>query len=101
MKKLIFVGILGLFVLGSCNNSTVTHTHDEHDHAAEEHNHEAEGPDHSHEGECSGEHNHEAADEYNEAAEAHSDEIILPKAKAEAAGVKVSVIESCTFPASD
>ena len=40
------------------------------------------------EGECSGEHNHEAADEYNEAAEAHSDEIILPKAKAEAAGVK-------------
>ena len=77
MKKLIFVGILGLFVLGSCNNSTVTHTHDEHDHAAEGHNHEAEGPDHSHEGECSGEHNHEAADEYNEAAEAHSDEIIL------------------------
>ena len=39
MKKLIFVGILGLFVLGSCNNSTVTHTHDEHDHAAEGHNH--------------------------------------------------------------
>ena len=32
MKKLIFVGILGLFVLGSCNNSTVTHTHDEHTH---------------------------------------------------------------------
>ena len=53
MKKLIFVGILGLFVLGSCNNSTVTHTHDEHDHAAEGHNYEAEGPDHSHEGECS------------------------------------------------
>ena len=97
MKKLIFVGILGLFVLGSCNNSTVTHTHDEHDHAAEGHNHEAEGPDHSHEGEYSGEHNHEAADEYNEAAEAHSDEIILPKAKAEAAGVKVSVIEPAPF----
>ncbi len=97
MKKLIFVGILGLFVLGSCNNSTVTHTHDEHDHAAEGHNHEAEGPDHSHEGECSGEHNHEAADEHNEAAEAHSDEIILPKAKAEAAGVKVSVIEPAPF----
>ena len=62
MKKLIFVGILGLFVLGSCNNSTVTHTHNEHDHATEGHNHEAEGSDHSHEGECSGEHNHEAAD---------------------------------------
>ena len=41
MKKLIFVGILGLFVLGSCNNSTVTHTHNEHDHATEGHNHEA------------------------------------------------------------
>ena len=97
MKKLIFVGILGLFVLGSCNNSTVTHTHDEHDHAAEGHNHEAEGPDHSHEGECSGEHNHEATDGHNESAEAHSDEIILPKAKAEAAGVKVSVIEPAPF----
>ena len=93
MKKLIFVGILGLFVLGSCNNSTVTHTHNEHDHATEGHNHEAEGSDHSHEGECSGEHNHEATDGHNESAEAHSDEIILPKAKAEAAGVKVSVIE--------
>ena len=107
MKKLIFVGILGLFVLGSCNNSTVTHTHDEHDHAAEGHNHEAEGPDHSHEGECSGEHNHEAADEYNEAAEAHSDEIILPKdtrykliqalEMTQNKSVKVSVIEPAPF----
>ena len=97
MKKLIFVGILGLFVLGSCNNSTVTHTHNEHDHATEGHNHEAEGSNHSHEGECSGEHNHEAADGHNESAEAHSDEIILPKAKAEAAGVKVSVIEPAPF----
>lgn len=97
MKKLIFVGILGLFVLGSCNNSTVTHTHNEHDHATEGHNHEAEGSDHSHEGECSGEHNHEATDGHNESAEAHSDEIILPKAKAEAAGVKVSVIEPAPF----
>lgn len=97
MKKFIFVGILGLFVLGSCNNSTVTHTHNEHDHATEGHNHEAEGSNHSHEGECSGEHNHEAADGHNESAEAHSDEIILPKAKAEAAGVKVSVIEPAPF----
>lgn len=97
MKKLIFVGILGLFMLGSCHNSTVTHTHNEHDHATEGHNHEAEGSGHSHEGECSGEHNHEAADGHNESAKAHSDEIILPKAKAEAAGVKVSVIEPAPF----
>lgn len=95
MKKLFFVGVLGLFVLGSCNNSTVTHN--KHDHATEGHNHEAEGADHSHEGECSGEHNHEAVEEHNESAEAYSDEIILPKAKAEAAGVKVSVIEPAPF----
>lgn len=65
MKKLIFIGVIGLFVLGSCNSKntgheghdheTVTHNHDEHeghDHEAEGHDHEAEGADHSHEGEC-------------------------------------------------
>lgn len=122
MKKLIFMGILGLFVLGSCNNknaqnheghdhSTVAHKHDGHDHEGhnheghdheghdhEGHNHEAEGHNHAHEGECSGDHNHEASvDNHNVAAEAHSDEIILPKAKAEAAGVKVSVIAPAPF----
>ena len=64
MKKLIFIGVVGLFVLGSCNSKntgheghdheTVTHNHDEHeghDHEAEGHDHEAEGADHSHEGE--------------------------------------------------
>ena len=49
MKKLIFIGVMGLFVLGSCNSKntgheghdheTVTHNHDEH----EGHDHEAEG----------------------------------------------------------
>ena len=52
MKKLIFIGVMGLFVLGSCNSKntgheghdheTVTHNHDEH----EGHDHEAEGHDH-------------------------------------------------------
>lgn len=122
MKKLIFMGVLGLFVLGSCNNknaqnheghdhSTVAHKHDGHDHEGhnheghdheghdhEGHNHEAEGHNHAHEGECSGDHNHEASvDNHNVAAEAHSDEIILPKAKADAAGVKVSVIAPAPF----
>lgn len=128
MKKLIFMGVLGLFVLGSCKNknaqnheghdhSTVTHNHDEHDHdghdheghnhdghshdghnhEAEGHNHEAEGHNHAHEGECSGDHNHGDAVKPSVAAEAHSDEIILPKAKAEAAGVKVSVIAPAPF----
>lgn len=72
MKKLIFIGVLGLFALGSCNSKktgheghdheTVTHNHDEHeghDHETEGHDHEAEGADHSHEGECSGGHDHD------------------------------------------
>ena len=102
MKKLIFIGVMGLFVLGSCNSKntgheghdheTVTHNHDEHeghDHEAEGHDHEAEGADHSHEGECSGGHDHGKAATSEPAGE-HSDEIILPKAKADAAGVKVN-----------
>lgn len=122
MKKFIFIGALGLFVLGSCNNknaqsheghdhSTVTHNHDEHNHDKhnheghnheghdhEGHDHEAEGHNHSHEGECNGEHNHGTSGEHNEAAgTTHSDEIILPKAKAEAAGVKVNTIEPAPF----
>ena len=111
MKKLIFIGVLGLFALGSCNSKktgheghdheTVTHNHDEH----EGHEHEAEGADHSHEGECSGGHDHDkdagksskAAGEHSEPAGEHSDEIILPKAKADAAGVKVSTITPAPF----
>ena len=89
-------------MLGSCNNSdheTVTHNHDEHghDHEAEGHNHEAEGSDHSHEGECVRNTTMKLPDGHNESAEEHSDEIILPKAKAEAAGVKVNVIEPAPF----
>ena len=97
MKKLIFIVVMGVFVLGSCNSKntgheghdheTVTHNHDEHeghDHEAEGHDHESEGADHSHEGECSGGHDHGNA-ATSESAGEHSDEIILPKAKAEAA----------------
>ena len=112
------MGILGLFALGSCTNkmcivmhheghdhSTVTHNHDGHNHEAEGHDHKAEGAGHNHEGECNGDHSHGSAnnhkggttDGHNEAADAHSDEIILPKAKADAAGVKVSVVEPAPF----
>ena len=110
------MGILGLFALGACNNkntqgheghghSTVTHNNDEHDHEAEGHDHEAEGHTHGTEGECNGDHKHDAADNHqgtaaghDETAEAaHSDEIILPKAKADAAGVKVSIVEPAPF----
>lgn len=81
MKKVVFMGVLGLFLLGSCNSKsgdshaghnheTEEHNHDGHDHEHEEHNHEAE----SHEG-----HNHEAEAEGNHAG--GSDEIILPPAR--------------------
>lgn len=63
------MGILCLFALGSCKN------HNGHDH-------EAEGPEHTHE---------------EPMAESHADEIILPKAKAEAAGVKISIAEAGPF----
>ena len=93
MKKLIFMGILGLFILGSCNSKSGGN-HEGHDHGTEAHDHEHEGHDHDHEG-----HDHEG-DEHSRSSEpatGHSDEIILPKAKAEAAGVKTSIIEPEVF----
>lgn len=91
MKKLIFMGILGLFILGSCNSKSNS-DHEGHNHGTEAHDHEHEGHDHETEGE-----GHEGHDHGNEAAEGHSDEIILPKTKADAAGVKVSTIEPGSF----
>ena len=35
MKKLIFMGVLGLFLLGSCNSKS-GHDHEGHDHGTEE-----------------------------------------------------------------
>ena len=101
MKKLIFIGILGLFALGSCNSKG----HEGHDHETTTHNHETEGHDHEaeahdHEGECSEDHNHNKATdehEHGKAAEGHGDEIILPKAKADAAGVKSTIIQPAPF----
>ena len=91
MKKLIFMGILGLFILGSCNSKSNS-DHEGHNHGTEAHDHEHEGHDHETEGE-----GHEGHDHGNEAAEGHSDEIILPKTKADAASVKVSTIEPGSF----
>ena len=97
------MGVLGLFILGSCNNKS-EHNHEGHDHATEGHNHEAEeghkheAEGHNHEGECSGDHAHdEEAGGHSEGAGAHSDEIILPKAKADAAGVKSAIIQPGAF----
>lgn len=84
------MGVLGLFILGSCNTpSGNSHdSHEGHDHAAEAHkghDHEAEG----HEG-------HAPGNEV-ETPEAHTDEIILPRLKADAAGVKSELIELAPF----
>lgn len=76
MKKTIFIGVLGLFLLGSCTGKG----HKEHDHENCDHDHSHEG--HSHE-ETKGEH--------------AADEIVLSKASAEAAGVKSAVIAPVTF----
>ena len=88
--------VMGLFILGSCNSKPGNNP-EEHNHGTEAHDHDHEGHDHENEGhsateECEG---HDHGSEASESE--HSDEIILPKAKAEAAGVKVSTIEPGTF----
>ena len=91
MKKVIFMGVLGLFLLGSCNSKSGD-SHEGHNHETEEHNHDGhdhEGHDHEHE-----EHNHEHEEQENHAG--GSDEIILPPAKAQAAGKKIN--ESAVSP---
>ena len=92
MKKILFMGVLGLFLLGSCNSKSGD-SHEGHNHETEEHNHDGhdhEGHDHEHE-----EHNHEHEEQENHAG--GSDEIILPPAKAQAAGVAVSTVEPGSF----
>lgn len=116
MKKIFLMGILGLFALGSCTDKNA-HSHEGHDHSENVHNHEGhnhEGhnhDEHNHEGHNHDEHDHEGHshdthdhDGHNHEAAAtgnhtgsHSDEIILPKAKADAAGVKVSIVEPAPF----
>lgn len=92
--KHLFTGMLLAFLLGACgNHEGHNHEHDGHEHEAEGHNHQEEAAhgheDHEHEG-----HNHEAEAE-NHAG--HSDEIILSKEKAAAAGVKAEVVQPGTF----
>lgn len=112
MRKYIFCGVVGLFLLGSCTGKPAEghqHETEEHNHAAhdhEGHDHEHEGHDHGHEGhnhDHEGQHDehkgdlHEAKGQGGENTAAHSDEIILPPAQARAAGVEAAVIEPGTF----
>ena len=91
MKKIFFMGIMGMFLLGSCNNHS-GHNHEGHDH--EGHNHAEEGHDHASEDHNIHNHNH--------AAEGHEhgnnpDEIILAPEKAKAVGVVSEVIQPKPF----
>lgn len=121
MKKLIFMGALSLFLLGSCNSkpghdheghdhgTEAAHGHEGHSHNHEGHNHDHEGHDHNHEGHNHDheghDHNHEGHNHdhegHNHEAEAsnasHSDEIILTPEKAKAAGVESEIIQPESF----
>lgn len=84
------MGVLGLFLLGSCTSKS-EHNHEGHNHEIEEHHHE--GHDHAghdHEGDV---HTHEGQEKHAEG----SDEIILSPEKARAAGVEVERIQPTTF----
>ena len=100
MKKTFFMGVMGMFLLGSCSSQSGktddhavkehVHNHDAHDgHNHDGHNHEAEG--HNHEAEVHNYdgHNHEA-EGHNHAAEdhdahaGHNHAAEAPKAKADA-----------------
>ena len=106
MKKIFFMGVMGMFLLGSCNNHS-EHNHEGHDH--EGHHHETEtAHHHDHEGHNHAEEGHDHASEdhnihnHNHAAEGHEhgnnpDEIILALEKAKAAGVVSEVIQPKPF----
>ena len=81
MKKILFMGVMGLFLLGSCNSKSGD-GHEGHNHETEKHEHE--GCEHDHEGD-----DHDGHDHGEVAAAGHSDEIILPPAKAVAARAEI------------
>ena len=77
MKKTFFMGVMGMFLLGSCSShSGHNHDHEGHNHATEEHaqNHEGHSHEHDHEGHNheAGEHNHEGHN--HDAHEGHNHE---------------------------
>ena len=82
MKKIFFMGVMGMFLLGSCSSNSGhsheghNHDHEGHNHATEEHahNHEGHSHEHDHEGHNheAGEHNHEGHN--HDAHEGHNHE---------------------------
>ena len=73
MKKIFFMGVMGMFLLGSCNNHS-GHSNEGHDHEEQAHNHEGHSHEQDHEGHNheAGEHNHEGHN--HEATDAHDHE---------------------------
>ena len=70
MKKIFFMGVMGMFLLGSCSShSGHNHDHEGHNHATEEHAHNHEG--HSHELHDHEGHNHDH-EGHNHAHEGHN-----------------------------
>ena len=97
MKKLFFMGVMGMFLLGSCNNHSghsheghdhegCTHSHEEQAHNHEGHSHEQDHEGHNHEaGEHNHEgHNHEATDAHDQEGHSHEGHNHAQEAKADA-----------------
>ena len=97
MKKLFFMGVMGMFLLGSCNNHSghsheghehegCTHSHEEQAHNHEGHSHEQDHEGHNHEaGELNHEgHNHEATDAHEQDGHSHEGHNHAQEAKADA-----------------
>jgi len=121
MKKIFFIGVMGMFLLGSCAGNSGhsheghNHDHEGHNHSHETHAHSHEGHSHEHEGHNHEGHNHDAHEGHNhdahaghnhDAHEGHDhghahgvnpDEIILAPQKAKAAGVVSEVIQPKPF----
>lgn len=111
MKQLFLTGVLGLFLLGSCQSKHTadahdgdlheTESHEGHHHSHEGHTHDHEGHNHAHESHNHGHeahnHGHESHSHEAEGHEGNSDEIILTPAQAQAAGVEVATIETGSF----
>ena len=79
MKKIFFIGVMGMFLLGSCAGNSRhsheghNHDHEGHNHSHETHAHSHEGHSHEHEGHNHEGHNHDAHEGHNyDAHEGHN-----------------------------
>lgn len=115
MKKLIFTGLLSLYLLSACqgHSKKESHNHEEHNHtehnhsATDTHTHEGCNHDHGHEHDHDHDHDHEGhnhnheknehSHEGHEHGEESSDEIVISPEKAQAAGIKSQVIQPGSF----